>query len=370
MNIKTNSIIKRRARVIAFYLPQFHPIPENDENWGKGFTEWTNVAKAKPLWKGHYQPRIPADLGFYDLRLPQIREAQAQMAKEAGIEGFMYWHYWFGGKLLLEKPAEWLLETGKPDYPFCFGWANHEWSTATWTKGVKEKKKKIIAEMVYPGKNDNRAHFDYCLPFFRDHRYIRVDDKPLFMVYLPEEFKGLADFMLEWQQWAIESGLKGIFFFACNTTYENAKQMGFDAYCHNNKTLAMDAVKGGHIMNRLRHIVLKLLGLPSNVYDYNKIVEAIHPDITKKEDCYPIITPGYDHTARRGKDAVIFKNATPQAFRKHVKHALSVVKDKQFEHKIIFLQSWNEWGEGNYIEPDTKWGRAFLDVLKDELIEK
>lgn len=359
--------MKTKARVIAFYLPQYHPIPENDENWGKGFTEWTNVAKAKPLYRGHYQPRIPADLGFYDLRIPEIREAQAGMAYNAGIEGFMYWHYWFGGKLLLEKPAEWLLKTGKPNYPFCFGWANHEWSTATWTKGVKKKEKKIIAEMIYPGTNDNKAHFNYCLPFFKDPRYITIDGKPLFMIYLPEQFKGLSVFMEEWKKWALEAGLKGIFFFACNSTYENAKAMGFDAYCYNNKEYAKNNARGGYFFDKLTKIYRTILGKPKNVYDYSRIVSALHPEITRKEDCFPIITPGYDHTARRGKDALIFDNATPEAFRKHVIHALEIVKDKQSEHKIIFLQSWNEWGEGNYVEPDIKWGHQFLDVLKEEL---
>lgn len=362
--------MKNKARVIAFYLPQFHPIPENDENWGKGFTEWTNVAKAKPLWKGHYQPRIPADLGFYDLRLPEVREAQAVLAREAGVEGFMYWHYWFGGKMLLEKPAEWMLNSGTPDFPFCFGWANHEWSTATWTSGVKIKEKKMIAEMVYPGTEDNRAHFNYCLSFFKDHRYITVDGKPLFMIYIPESFVGLQQFMSEWQSWAKNAGLKGIYFFACNTTYERAKELGFDGYCHNNKSIARDIARGGHLRHRIHRKIMSLIGRPQNVYDYKKIVSALHPDITRKEDCFPLITPGYDHTARSGKNAVIFDNATPELFRDHVKHALEMVRNKQDEHKIIFLQSWNEWGEGNYMEPDLKWGHAFLDVLREVIVEE
>ena len=125
--------MQKKARVIAFYLPQFHPIKENDEWWGKGFTEWTNVGKAKPLFKGHYQPRVPADLGYYDLRMPEVREAQADMAREAGIEGFMYWHYWFGnGKQILERPFNEVLSSGKPDFPFCLGWANHSWTRRTW----------------------------------------------------------------------------------------------------------------------------------------------------------------------------------------------------------------------------------------------
>ncbi|MBQ4029820.1 MAG: glycoside hydrolase family 99-like domain-containing protein, partial [Prevotella sp.] len=175
-----------KARVIAYYLPQFHPIPENDKYWGKGFTEWTNVAKARPLFRGHYQPRIPADLGFYDLRMPEVREAQAELAREAGIEGFCYWHYWFGhGKRLLERPFNEVVASGKPDFPFCLAWANHDWTTKTWEKGVKDG---MIAEQLYLGKEDYRLHFNTLLPAFKDHRYIRIDGKPLFVIYDPYRF--------------------------------------------------------------------------------------------------------------------------------------------------------------------------------------
>lgn len=150
----------KKARVIALYLPQFHPIPENDAWWGKGFTEWTNVAKAKPLFKGHYQPHIPADLGFYDLRLPEVREAQAELAREAGIEGFCYWHYWFGnGRRLLERPFNEVLESGKPDFPFCLAWANHSWSSNSWKKGFALQKNTLLLEQTYPGEQDYIDHF-------------------------------------------------------------------------------------------------------------------------------------------------------------------------------------------------------------------
>ena len=176
--------ITMKARIIAYYLPQFHPIPENDEVWGKGFTEWTNVAKAKPLFRGHYQPRIPADLGFYDLRLPEVREQQAELARDAGVEGFCYWHYWFGnGKMLLERPFEEVLKSGKPDFPFCLCWANHSWTTKTWKKGHGSSSRTMIAEQLYPGEEDDIAHFNYCLPAFKDPRYITVEGKPLFGVF-------------------------------------------------------------------------------------------------------------------------------------------------------------------------------------------
>lgn len=169
-------------RIIALYLPQYHPIPENDEWWGKGFTEWTNVAKAKPLFYGHYQPHIPADLGFYDLRLPEVREQQAQLAREAGIEGFCYYHYWFGnGKQLLERPFNEVLQSGKPDFPFCLCWANHDWTNKTWIKEKSTKRDSMIMKMEYSFE-DHIAHFHALLPAFKDKRYIKVDGKPIFAV--------------------------------------------------------------------------------------------------------------------------------------------------------------------------------------------
>lgn len=201
-----------KARVIALYLPQFHPIPENDKYWGKGFTEWTNVGKAKPLFKGHYQPRVPADLGYYDLRMPEVREAQAGLAREAGIEGFCYWHYWFGnGRMLLERPFQEVLDSGKPEFPFCLGWANHSWKTSTWTNDGKQRNE-MIAEMQYLGEDDYRKHFNYVLKAFQDKRYITVDGMPLFLIFDPIDLP--ADFIPYWRKLAKEVGLPGIHFVA------------------------------------------------------------------------------------------------------------------------------------------------------------
>jgi lipopolysaccharide biosynthesis protein len=201
----------QKPRIIAFYLPQFHPIPENDAWWGKGFTEWTNVGKAKPLFRGHYQPRVPADLGYYDLRLPESRAAQAAMAKAYGVEGFCYWHYWFGnGKRLLERPFHEVLESGEPDFPFCLGWANHSWEDKQFKKGGTNK---LLIKQEYPGDEDYRQHFLYVLKAFRDSRYLRVDDKPIFFVHGTKDFD-VAYFIRFWQQLALEHGLKGIHFVA------------------------------------------------------------------------------------------------------------------------------------------------------------
>ena len=178
-----NIIKKNKVRLIALYLPQYHPIPENDKWWGKGFTEWTNVGKAKPLFRGHYQPRVPADLGYYDLRVPETRQAQADMAKNYGIEGFCYWRYWFGnGKQLLERPFNEVLSSGEPHFPFCLGWANHTWMEKLWTVGLKNK---TLINQTYPGVADYTAHFYSVLPAFEDKRYIAVDGKPFFLIFNP-----------------------------------------------------------------------------------------------------------------------------------------------------------------------------------------
>ncbi len=216
---------KPKARVIAFYLPQYHPIPENDEWWGKGFTEWTNVTQAKPLFRGHYQPRLPADLGFYDLRLPESRQAQADMAQEYGIEGFCYWHYWMGGgKLLLQRPFEEVLRSGEPDFPFCVSWANHPW-TGTWF-GAQDR---VLTTQEYPGEEDHRRHFDYLLPALSDRRYMRVDGKPIVAIHRPKDIPQARQFIDLWRKLAQAAGLKDLYFIGGNLSQEELNVLGFDA---------------------------------------------------------------------------------------------------------------------------------------------
>ena len=366
--------MSKKARVIAFYLPQFHPIPENDENWGKGFTEWTNVVQAKPLFKNHYQPRIPADLGFYDLRLPEIREAQAQMAQEHGIEGFMYWHYWFGnGKMLLEKPFQEVLSSGKPDFPFCLGWANHSWSTKTWIKDKTFIKDKIIVEQLYLGEEDYRKHFDYVLPAFKDNRYITVDGCPIFMIWDPYAIPDIESFIRLWREMAIENGLKGIHFVAQKygrlSTLDNLFKMGFDAVNSRQMWEAECASIGNKWLKMFKsQIALKLnLGILLK-YKYEDIIENLFSNDEKLENVYPTILPGFDRTARSGSKSVIYFGSTPKLFGNHVLNALNIIEHKDDEHKIIFLKSWNEWGEANYMEPDLKFGLQYLNELKKYIL--
>ena len=190
---------KNKVKIIAFYLPQFHPIPENDKWWGKGFTEWTSVGRAKKYFKGHEQPKVPADLGYYDLRLPEVREEQAELAKEAGVSAFCYWHYWFGnGKQLLENPLQEVVRLGKPDFPFCLGWANHSWINKSWNRESQTIVGKVLIQQNYPGKEDVDLHFSAMLPMFKDSRYFRIHDKLVFLIYAPSHFPEFDYFRRRW----------------------------------------------------------------------------------------------------------------------------------------------------------------------------
>lgn len=388
-----NSHNKPKARVIAFYLPQFHPIPENDKWWGKGFTEWTNVAKAKPLFKGHYQPRIPADLGFYDLRVPEVREQQAQMAREAGIEGFCYWHYWFShDHKLLERPFQEVLTSGKPDFPFCLGWANHSWTNKSWEAGTRKQKEMTLMKMVYT-EDEYIKHFYDVLPAFKDKRYITVDEKPLFLVWKPLDFPDTTAFIQLWQTLAKQNGLKGIHFVGLQQNIANTKSFsllnillkripsqaeqlyqeiidhGYDAVHGRGYLRAEQLVRPLHEV-LLRSLLVRLFKIfIISKCDQRKINKHLYGEIDKRENVYPLLFPQWDRTPRSGKLARVYTHSTPSVFGEQIDSVLELVKQKEEEHKIVFLTSWNEWAEGNYVEPDLKFGTGFLDVLREKLTE-
>lgn len=347
-----------KIRLIASYLPQFHPIPENDAWWGKGFTEWTNVGKAKPLFKNHEQPRVPADLGYYDLRLPQVRIAQAEMAREFGIEGFCYWHYWFGnGKRILADVFNEVRDSGTPDFPFCLGWANESWS-GIW-HGVKDK---ILLEQTYPGKSDFKEHFQEVLKAFKDKRYIRVDNKPVFMIYKPKYLPEPTAFIDYWNELAKEEGLPGIYFVAQTIDIKEKEDLialGFDAV---NVVRLYDCKAN---LGFFQKAVQKAAG-GLNVFDYSDAMQYFSGPEDASTNCIPTIIPNWDHSPRSGKRAFILKDSSPELFRSHVKNIVASIRDKPGDHKIAFIKSWNEWGEGNYLEPDIRHGLDYLKVLKEE----
>ena len=350
---------KPLARLIAFYLPQFHPIPENDEWWGKGFTEWTNVAKAKPLFRGHYQPHFPADLGYYDLRVPEARLAQAELAREYGIEGFCYYHYWFAGKRILERPFTEVLSSGEPDFPFCLCWANQTW-TGIW-HGAPNR---ILVEQTYPGERDHRAHFDTLLPAFSDPRYIRVDDKPLFVLYQPHDIPETAKVMRLWRDMAVRAGLPGLYLIGNDIGMHTPTTLGLDAASTYHLPPRRPWVSRRHPIEWLERQYERIAGKPT-VYRYDAILSALLAQRTPGIENFPCLIPNWDNTPRSGKDGLVLHGSTPDLFRIHAAQALDRVRDSPQQHRIVFIKSWNEWAEGNHLEPDLRFGHGYLEVLRD-----
>ena len=383
-----------RARLIAFYLPQFHPTPENDEWWGKGFTEWTNVAKAKPLFPGHYQPHHPADLGFYDLRVPEVRAAQAELGRSAGIEGFCYWHYWFAGRRVLERPFNEVVASRQPNYPFCLAWANDTWS-GHWY-GAKQKR--ILIEQTYPGKDDHERHFHALLPAFLDARYIRVRGCPIFTIFRPKSLPESKAFIELWQSLAVRNGLKGIHFVAHlfdNEVEYPWRDVGYSGAVMTNELKvvrrrlwqitqqrlrlsnsesngtaklrkAIDAASGtGRLIGH--RILQRLLRWPGGVHYYRDAMMFFKSSTALKSGCYPSVVPGWDNTPRAGPKGIVLHGSTPQLFEEHLRDILDSVADRPAEDRIVFVKSWNEWAEGNYLEPDQRFGHGYLNAVRAAL---
>ena len=351
------------ARAVAFYLPQFHPIPENDEWWGPGFTEWTNAAKARALYPGHRQPTLPADLGFYDLRMPEVREAQSALAEKYGVEAFCYWHYWFGGgRRVLEKPFAEVLASGEPSVSFCLGWANQTW-TGIWHGAAN----RILMEQTYPGAEDERAHFDTVLPAFRDDRYFRVGGRPVFYVFRPEELPDPAGFVDRWQQMARTAGLEGLYLVAESSDllgrgpkYTRGEQDGFDASAY--MRLPVRTEPRDVLAMRVRRKLLRGL----EVYPY--ATEPIStPEGLATPHYQPSVYPNWDNTPRSGRRGLVAHGSAPEKFRAHVRAAVEQLGARPADERLLWIKSWNEWAEGNHLEPDLRFGHGWLQVLHEEL---
>lgn len=351
------------ARVIAYYLPQFYPIPENDACWGKGFTEWTNVAKARPLFPGHYQPHVPADLGFYDLRVPETRAAQAELAKAYGIEGFCYYHYWFGGTRLLERPFQEVLASGEPDFPFCLCWANHSWNSI-W-QGCPDR---ILVEQTYPGIEDHEAHFYTLLKAFSDDRYLTVEGKPLFLIYRPDDIPEIRRVVDFWRELAHKAGLKGLHLvgIAHHAPHWDPRERGLDA-CMMQKL----PPRNGRIPWEFPVTKLRLMAgnrkYKLSIYHYEEMIDFLLRKDKPPFIDYPCILPNWDNTPRSGLNGLVFHGSTPELFRSHLRKGLEKVADYPPDHRIVFLKAWNEWAEGNYVEPDLTFGHGYLQVIRKEV---
>ncbi len=359
----------KKAHIIAFYLPQYHPFPENDAWWGKGFTEWTNVGKAKPLFPGHYQPRVPADLGYYDLRVPEVREAQVELAKEAGIDAFCYWHYWFSGKQLLEKPLQEVVRLGKPDFPFCLAWANHSWEKRNWNADCNQLSLEVLIKQTYGGQREIEEHFYTMLPMFKDKRYYRVHGKLLFLfnqiTKIPNDY--LANFIACWQNLALKNNLPGFYFVAQirktnELTLPNAKY--FDGFNYSNEVRLLGENK---ILRRFKRIISTFIHFPLCIHRFSSILPTFLNPICLQKNVYPVILSGFDHSPRSSTAACIITGFTPEVFYKHILQVLDLIKFKELDDRIIFLRSWNEWAECNYMEPDLKYGKKYIETLAKAL---
>jgi|LAHS01.1.fsa_nt_gb lipopolysaccharide biosynthesis protein len=364
-----------KPEILALYLPQYYPFKENDEWWGKGFTEWTNVGKAKPLWHGHYQPKVPADLGYYDLRVPDVREQQAMLAREAGVTGFLYWHYWFGnGKRIMSKVFQEVLESGKPEFPFALAWANHSWYKKDWQGGRKHDV--LLMEQTYPGVEDARQHFDFLVQAFKDRRYVKIAGKPFFFVFNPKEVP--VEYLNHFRQWTKEAGFPDIYLVAnvldSAETLEDYRKIGYDAITYNRigDILQMEYRGMGKCKSIVRRCYRRLeqyiTGKPRGAMDYGRYYPYFISKSDQQVGVIPQIFPNWDHSPRSGREASnIYYNARPEFFGKHVTKALEAIKDKPAEEQILILKSWNEWGEGNYMEPDMKYGHGYIDALREAL---
>lgn len=358
---------KPQPKVMAFVLPQFHRIPENDRWWGEGFTEWTNVRKAVPLYPGHLQPRVPAEGRYYDMLDPAVHDWQAALAKQHGLYGFCYYHYWFAGRQLLEKPVEMLLRRGKPDMPFCLSWANESWTRA-WDGGDRE----VLMAQDYGDTADWARHFDYLLTAFRDPRYVRVDGKPVFLIYRSASIAVRAEMLALWRQLAQRAGLPGLHVVSMLTGFDvDPRPELFDAFA---EFEPMYTIRYGlpywhrkreKWINRFNRATWRMAGRafqPLQSYDYGALWRAAAAR-TLSARHYGGAFLDWDNSPRRGLErSLIMRGFDRSAFTEGLHTQLR--KAAAAGSEFVFVNAWNEWAEGSYFEPDTARGTFFLDTLR------
>jgi len=357
-------------KVLAFVLPQFHRIPENDAWWGEGFTEWTNVRKAAPLFPGHLQPRVPAEGRYYDLSDPATQDWQAQLAQRHGIHGFCYYHYWFNDKQLLQRPVELLLERGKPDLPFCLAWANEPWTRA-WDGGERE----VLMPQTYGTEPDWERHFRYLLRAFRDPRYLRVNGKPMFLIYRSASIDNCEAMVKCWRNLAEREGLPGLHLVSMLTLFaRDERPQLFDAFAEFeplytiNHGLPYWLYKREKWLNKLTQLRWRLFGAAPRVpnsYDYRDIWRQI---VRRKlpPNQYPGVFVDWDNSPRRGLNrSMVVRNFDGGAFADGF--AAQVSKASQTNVEFVFVNAWNEWAEGAYLEPDEQRGLFFLETIRNVL---
>lgn len=373
-------------KIIAFYLPQFHNIPENDEWWGDGFTEWVNVKNAKPLYEGHIQPKEPLNDNYYNLLDDNVKIWQARIAKKYGVYGFCYYHYWFNGKLLLEKPMEQMLKNKEVDLPFCISWANEPWTKA-W---VNEKK--VLIPQSYGGKKEWKEHFDYLLPFFEDDRYIRIDNKPLMIIYRAEVIDCLNEMLDYWNELANKAGLEGLSYAYQNLTFDLMPKKDDSRFDYNIEFEPSYAWYDLNSESGLRSTIFWKFLRQCKGWIYSKVEKIVGFDLErkleKKENL--IITsyqkawdkilqrvpssaknvPGafvaWDNTPRKKMRGQVYEGSTPEVFQINLEKQIQRARDV-YKKDMIFMYAWNEWAEGGYLEPDKEHGFGYLEAIKNAL---
>ena len=349
-------------RFLAFYLPQFHPIPENDEWWGSGFTDWANVARARPVVRGQYQPHLPSDLGFYDLRLAEARAAQAAMAAEYGIDAFCYYHYWFDGKRLLERPFDEVLRLGQPDFPFCLCWANENW-TRTWSGRDGE----VLVRQTY-SERDDLTHIRWLAEPFSDARYLRIRGRPVFLVYRATSMPDAARTTDTWRRELDRLGVGDPYLclvHSFDADRVDPRSLGFDAavkFAPDWRILRRQL--NGNLARRGSRRVLR----PRSPYrintlrDYSSVVSDSLREATPDYRLYPCVSPGFDNTPRRPTGATVLLNSSPDVYETWLRETVARFEPFGAEENLVFVNAWNEWGEGNHLEPCERWGRAYLEA--------
>lgn len=359
-----------KIKPIAIYLPQFHPVPENDQWWGKGFTEWTNVTKAQSRFEGHYQPHLPADLGFYDLRLEEARLAQEQMAKAYGIHGFCYYHYWFNGKKILQEPLDRKLKNSKEDLPFMMCWANENW-TRIWNGGDKD----VLLQQDY-SLVDDYNHILHLIPYFKDDRYIKVNGKPVFVIYRPKFFPNIEKTIEIWRAEVKKAGFPDLYIgFSQNFEHQfEPKTKGFDFAFEFQPNFLKTSEKIAYPrLTFVKKVIRKVKKkVKIKVVDLNYYID--YEDYAAKQiengfnkDVYPGITPMWDNSSRRKIHPFILNDSTPEKYKKWLSHIKENYPWDSVPESFLFINAWNEWAEGNHLEPCQKWGTAYLETTKEVL---
>jgi lipopolysaccharide biosynthesis protein len=357
------------VRTIAIHLPQFHPIAENDVWWGKGFTEWTNVTRAVKRFARHEQPRLPADLGFVDMRLPEARAAQADLARSFGIHGFCYYHYWFEGHRLIHRPFEEILASGEPDFPFCLCWANE-----TWSRRWLGEEREILMKQTY-SMGDHVEHARWLCAAFADRRYIRVHGRPLFLVYRPLDIPELERALVVYRETALRELGCDIYLVGVDghRPGEDFRAHGFDHTMNFRPQLGLVpgvAEEGFSVRQLLRNLRLGTFDGQLKTIDYAEFIARMEASTPAHGHYFSSVLVGWDNTARRGAKGIVVTDASPALFRRQVANTLEKVVRKPVEEQLLFVNAWNEWAEGNHLEPDLRHGRGYLEALRAALVHR